>query len=171
MNPAQEQFSLNRAASSKFLSVFVKPFKILCVTVLTLLGCLAPQLWAQELFVRGLCYSPFRDGQSPVTGVYPTLKQIMEDLRILRPFTPAIRSYGLSSTQSLIPALARANGLQCYAGAWIDTNLVSNAREIDKLKRIARNGQATAYVCEKNVCKLPTSDPEVFARQLQSASP
>jgi len=30
----------------------------------------------------------------------------------------------------------------------------------------ARGGKATAYVCERQVCDLPTSDPEVFAQQL-----
>ena len=31
---------------------------------------------------------------------------------------------------------------------------------------VARGGQATAYVCEQRVCKLPTTEVEVFARQL-----
>jgi len=30
----------------------------------------------------------------------------------------------------------------------------------------AIGGKATAYVCRRQVCKLPTSDPEVFLRQL-----
>jgi uncharacterized protein YyaL (SSP411 family) len=29
-----------------------------------------------------------------------------------------------------------------------------------------RGGRATAYVCEKQMCKLPTADPEVFAQQI-----
>ncbi len=32
--------------------------------------------------------------------------------------------------------------------------------------KIAREGSATAYVCERGVCKLPTLDPAVFARQV-----
>jgi uncharacterized protein YyaL (SSP411 family) len=32
----------------------------------------------------------------------------------------------------------------------------------------ARGGTTTAYVCERNVCKLPTSDPAVFAQQITS---
>jgi hypothetical protein len=36
----------------------------------------------------------------------------------------------------------------------------------------ARGGKATAYVCKRQVCDLPTSDPQVFAKQLeQSARP
>ncbi len=33
----------------------------------------------------------------------------------------------------------------------------------------SRHGQATAYVCERRVCRLPTTDPEVFAQQLRKA--
>ena len=29
------------------------------------------------------------------------------------------------------------------------------------------DGRATAYVCERRVCKLPTTDPSVFAEQLR----
>jgi len=32
--------------------------------------------------------------------------------------------------------------------------------------KLARGGETTAYVCERGTCKLPTSDPEVFAAQL-----
>jgi uncharacterized protein YyaL (SSP411 family) len=34
--------------------------------------------------------------------------------------------------------------------------------------KTAPNGRATAYVCENRVCALPTSAPEVFARQLNT---
>jgi hypothetical protein len=33
-------------------------------------------------------------------------------------------------------------------------------------EKIAQDGKPTAYVCERRVCKLPTTDPETFARQL-----
>ena len=33
-------------------------------------------------------------------------------------------------------------------------------------EKTARGGKPTAYVCERRVCALPTSDPEAFARQL-----
>jgi len=32
--------------------------------------------------------------------------------------------------------------------------------------KVAQEGRATAYVCERGVCQLPTTDPEVLARQL-----
>jgi uncharacterized protein YyaL (SSP411 family) len=37
--------------------------------------------------------------------------------------------------------------------------------------KIARSQRATAYVCERGVCELPTSDPAVLSRQLAKAKP
>ena len=37
--------------------------------------------------------------------------------------------------------------------------------------KFARDGQATAYVCENRVCDLPTTDPDVFARQIGTVRP
>ena len=37
--------------------------------------------------------------------------------------------------------------------------------------KFARDGQATAYVCENRVCDLPTTDPDVFARQIATVRP
>jgi hypothetical protein len=34
--------------------------------------------------------------------------------------------------------------------------------------RLAMRGKVTAYVCENRVCDLPTSDPEVFGKQLRT---
>jgi len=36
-------------------------------------------------------------------------------------------------------------------------------------QRTAREGQATAYVCVQYACQAPTTDPQEFARQLESA--
>ncbi len=37
--------------------------------------------------------------------------------------------------------------------------------------KTARNGKATAYVCEEGRCERPTSDPKVFAQQLAKINP
>ena len=34
-------------------------------------------------------------------------------------------------------------------------------------KKMALQGKTTAYVCEEGTCKLPTSDPVVFSRQIK----
>jgi uncharacterized protein YyaL (SSP411 family) len=51
-------------------------------------------------------------------------------------------------------------------------DLAAQARLVPLLQgKVARKGQATAYVCERNVCKVPTSDPEVFAQQIRQVEP
>ena len=46
-------------------------------------------------------------------------------------------------------------------------DLAAQARLIPLVEsKIARGGKATAYVCEKRVCELPTTDPAVFAKQI-----
>ena len=37
--------------------------------------------------------------------------------------------------------------------------------------KIAVGGEPTAYVCERRVCDLPTTDPAVFARQIARVRP
>ena len=36
--------------------------------------------------------------------------------------------------------------------------------------KVARKGRTTAYVCERGVCQLPTTDVDVFSRQLERSS-
>ncbi len=38
-------------------------------------------------------------------------------------------------------------------------------------RKTARDGKVTAYVCEERVCKLPTGDPAVFAKQIATVAP
>jgi uncharacterized protein YyaL (SSP411 family) len=37
--------------------------------------------------------------------------------------------------------------------------------------KVAQGGKATAYVCEKKVCALPTTDPAIFAKQISQVRP
>ena len=37
--------------------------------------------------------------------------------------------------------------------------------------KIAIGGRVTAYVCERHVCKLPTGDPDTFAKQIAQSTP
>ena len=51
-------------------------------------------------------------------------------------------------------------------------DLAAQARLVPWVEgKVARQGRPTAYVCERRVCRFPTSDPEVFARQLRSMEP
>lgn len=37
--------------------------------------------------------------------------------------------------------------------------------------KLAQKGKPTAYVCERRVCELPTSDPNVFLGQIRRVDP
>ena len=56
------------------------------------------------------------------------------------------------------------------AGGGVPTNKLS--RHVPLVKgKIAQGGKATAYVCERSVCKVPTTDPAVFIRQISTVEP
>jgi len=44
-------------------------------------------------FGRAICYSGFRDGQSPETGIFPTYDEIKEDLLLLQGHWEYLRLY------------------------------------------------------------------------------
>lgn len=92
--------------------------------------------------VRGIGYSPYHDCQFP-GGEYrpsiPTEQQIREDMFMLSHTCNAIRTYGATGVNSLIPRIATEDGLQTFAGAWIDTSDEKNHQEIEALIEIANN--------------------------------
>jgi uncharacterized protein YyaL (SSP411 family) len=50
--------------------------------------------------------------------------------------------------------------------------LASLARRLPPVAgKTVTTGRATAYVCERGVCELPTTDPAVFARQIAAVEP
>jgi exo-beta-1,3-glucanase (GH17 family) len=44
-------------------------------------------------FAKAVCYSGYRENQSPHTHVYPTEAQVLEDLKILEPYVKYLRMY------------------------------------------------------------------------------
>jgi uncharacterized protein YyaL (SSP411 family) len=58
------------------------------------------------------------------------------------------------------------NRIVAVAGQGEDLN--TQAKLVPLLEnKIAQKGKSTAYVCESGVCELPTTSPDVFARQLR----
>jgi uncharacterized protein YyaL (SSP411 family) len=51
-------------------------------------------------------------------------------------------------------------------------DLAAQAQLVPLVKsKIAQGGKATAYVCERRVCALPTTDPAIFAGQISQVRP
>jgi exo-beta-1,3-glucanase (GH17 family) len=49
-----------------------------------------------------ICYSGYREGQSPVTGSYPSLAEVREDLRLLAPHWRLLRLYDCGRHAELV---------------------------------------------------------------------
>ena len=106
-----------------------------------------------------ICYSGYREGQSPVTESFPTYAQVCEDLRILAPHWRYLRLYDCSRHAERVLEAIRAEGFpfQVMLGAnmraevsnpgcpWGGTypadvlaaNAAENSAEIDRLIALA----------------------------------
>ncbi|MEJ2214658.1 MAG: beta-(1-3)-glucosyl transferase, partial [Gammaproteobacteria bacterium] len=89
--------------------------------------------------IPGFAFSPYHNGQSPLTAIHPTLEQIESDLELLSGHTHAVRTYTVDGIFAEIPGLARKHGLNIAVGAWLDKDKEKNAREIKTLLKVAVN--------------------------------
>jgi len=87
--------------------------------------------------ISGFALSAYQRYQSPLKNDYPSDTEVDNDLKLLRGYTPRIRTYSMLQTPQ-IPRLAQKEGLDVLAGAWIDTRLENNEKEIDALIAQAR---------------------------------
>jgi len=88
--------------------------------------------------IQGFAFSPYRAGQDAVAGNFPTVKQIDEDLVLLKDRTRSIRTYTTDGTIGEVPALAEKHQIKVALGAWIDARYAHNATEIERAIRLAR---------------------------------
>lgn len=80
--------------------------------------------------IPGFAYSPFRLGQNPQAGVYPSEDEIRQDLRQLGQYTEGLRTYSVAGSQAAIPRLAEEAGMALTLGIWIGNDLARNEQEI-----------------------------------------
>ena len=74
---------------------------------------------------NAICYSGFREGQSPDTGIFPTYDEIKEDLLILHGKWKYLRLYNCDKQTDLVLEVIRTEKLdfQIMLGAWIGAEL------------------------------------------------
>ncbi len=106
-------------------------------------------------YQNAICYSGFRDGQSPETGVFPSYEQIKEDLFILQPHWKSLRLYDCDPhAQTVLDVIsnenlpfdvmlgayimAEVNNNECPWGGVYDKNVLEknkklNQQRVDKL--------------------------------------
>lgn len=94
-----------------------------------------PYIANDRPYIKGLGYSPFRDGQNPDTGPYPTEAQIKADIRILDPIVGYIRTYGSDHGFNHIPGYIQEVGsvIKVNAGCWLGPDAAVNADLINNL--------------------------------------
>lgn len=85
--------------------------------------------------IKGLCYSPYRDGQNPDWGPYPSESDIKEDIGILDPVASYVRTYGADHNLENIPRfiLEMASNIKVNAGCWLGSDLQVNDSQIKNL--------------------------------------
>jgi uncharacterized protein YyaL (SSP411 family) len=83
---------------------------------------------------------------------------------------PASSESALVTARPLLEVLRRTFLPQRVLAVATEAEATARSELIPWLRgRRAQNGQATAYVCERGRCQLPTNDPAVFAQQLQQS--
>lgn len=87
--------------------------------------------------LTSVSFAPFRDGQSPLTEVFPTAQQIEEDLVALAPQVQGVRTYTSLEGLEVVPELARRHGLKVTMGAWLSSRLDKNEDELKSLIDLA----------------------------------
>ncbi len=94
--------------------------------------------------IASMSFAPFRDGQSPLTQVYPTREQIEEDMARLKGLTRSVRTYTSREGMEAVPPLAAKYGIKVIQSAWITSDTTEKGRktndaEIDSLIQLAHD--------------------------------
>src|SRR6476659_4220830 len=113
--------------------------------------------------LASVSYAPFKGSAHPDSGTTAQAAQIRSDLKLLAPYTRAIRTYSATSGVELVPGIASEFGLRVTAGAWIDKNQDRNEREIRSVIDLSKRhsnvngiivGNETIYRDEQKVSDL-----------------
>lgn len=97
-------------------------------------------LWRKTIQdgMHGICFSMYEDGQEP--GDEISIEQVERRVKILKPFSGAIRSFSCIEGNEHIPVVAKKHGLKTLVGAWLSDDLEDNEKEIEGLIALAKSG-------------------------------
>jgi exo-beta-1,3-glucanase (GH17 family) len=91
-----------------------------------------------EARFNSVSFAPFRAGQSPLTGRFPSAAEVEQDIALLAPSVRAIRTYAAIEGDYDVAAIAQRHGLKLWQGIWLGADRAQNAREIAKGIELAR---------------------------------
>jgi exo-beta-1,3-glucanase (GH17 family) len=116
---------------------------------------------------NAICYSGYREGQSPDTRTYPTLAEIREDLHLLARHWPLLRLYDCSPHAERVLQVIAEDGLPLrvmlgaylgaemnnggcpwggtYSEAQLEASTRENEAEVDRLIALARRYPAIVF--------------------------
>jgi len=140
-------------------------------------------------FGNAICYSGYREGQSPLDGQYPSYQQVVEDLRILDEQWQYLRLYDCSKHADLVLQAIQNEGLnfKVMLGAdvgaemqsldcpWLDkhpeellvANRLANDRQIERLIELANQYPHIVFaVSVGNEATVDWSDHRVSVERL-----
>ncbi len=89
--------------------------------------------------LASVSYAPYHGSLHPDKGNRPTPDQIRSDLKILAPYTRALRTYSSTGGGELVPGIANEFGLRVTIGAWIDKDQKRNERELKEVVDLAKH--------------------------------
>lgn len=148
-----------------------------------------------------ICYSGYREGQSPASGDFPSYEEVAEDLRILEPTWRYLRVYDSNRHAELVLEAIRREGLgfqvmlgadmwaevsnpNCpwggvYPEATLERNRIHNEAEIGRMIALAeRYPEAVLAVSVGNEATVEWNDHMVpverlvgYARRVKAAIP
>src|SRR5438128_347281 len=133
--------------------------------VVALVACVHAGVWA--LFQRqeavpgingplvSVSYSPYTRAQHPDYGDRPTEAQIRADLKLLSPYTRAIRTYSSTGGVEQVAPIAAEFGLKVTLGIWLDKNENRNEREIQAAVALAKRYSNVNAIVVGNETTLP----------------
>jgi exo-beta-1,3-glucanase (GH17 family)/glycosyltransferase involved in cell wall biosynthesis len=94
-----------------------------------------------------LSFAPFNPVDKPDKGALTNEEQIRADLKVIAPYTHAVRTYASTGGLELVPKVANEFGLKVTAGAWIDKFSDRNEQEVENVIEAAKhNRNITAIV-------------------------
>jgi cellulose synthase/poly-beta-1,6-N-acetylglucosamine synthase-like glycosyltransferase/exo-beta-1,3-glucanase (GH17 family) len=145
------------------------------VVVLALVACVHAGLWAlgRDLTpapafdgtLASVSYTPFAQSR-PFDEDHPVpAEQIRADLKVIAPYTRAIRTYSSTGGMELVPGIADEFGLKVTVGAWISETASMDETENAKNKR--RNereirGAIDAAKAHRNVIGVMIGNETIF---------
>ncbi|AWV23770.1 Glucan 1,3-beta-glucosidase [Roseomonas mucosa] len=83
--------------------------------------------------LNSVSFAPFRTGDSPLRGIFPSAAEVEEDMRLIAPRVRGIRTYASVEGDYDVAAIAARNGLKLWQGAWLSGTLANNEREVARL--------------------------------------